>query len=85
MAKGKKKFIDKKRATTYSLVFRSAEDGMGVGPARHLMDASKVASVTHGGGLSGNSRNPPAHPLSFLRDFQVCPPDVSGWFSVRDL
>lgn len=69
LAMGKKKFIDKKRATTYSLVFRSAEDGVDAGPVRQLVDASKPIGV--GGRLSGTSRYPPGHPLSFLEDAQV--------------
>lgn len=77
--RNKKKFIDKKRATTYTLVFRSTEDGIDAGPARELVESSRnvgigrpdaMAIIAAGGARP--SRYPVGHPLSFLEDLQVC-------------
>lgn len=74
----KKKFIDKKRSVTYSLVYRSTEDA-DEAPERTLMEASRGAGATAGGpdvdaaaeahqASISNRRYPPGHPLAWLED-----------------
>jgi hypothetical protein len=72
----KKKFIDKKQSTTYSLVFRSTEDADDL-PERVLVEADQSAGAgrADAGGTSSAAdeeasgrRYPPGHPLSWLEE-----------------
>ncbi|PRW56768.1 LTV1-like protein [Chlorella sorokiniana] len=73
----KKKFIDKKNATTYNLVFRSTEDVDDV-PERVLIDADKrlgvgrvdtsAAAAAHDAAAAAGRRYPPGHPLAWLEE-----------------
>ncbi|KAL4443797.1 hypothetical protein ABPG75_011534 [Micractinium tetrahymenae] len=79
----KKKFIDKKHAVTYSLVYRSTEDvddvperllveaDKGVGPGR--VDAEVAAAAAAREAASGR-RYPPGHPLAWLEDEAAAAP-----------
>eukprot|EP00884_Botryococcus_braunii_P023517 jgi/Botrbrau1/984/Bobra.114_1s0024.1 len=78
--RNKKPFIDKKRATTYNLVFRSAEDDVDAGPARELIAASKNIGVGRpdpeavaAAGRARSARYPVGHPLSFLEELESTP------------
>lgn len=76
----KKKFIDKKQATTYNLVFRSTEDADDV-PDGLLVDAEKrlgygrvdgdataaAAAANEAAGIA-RPRYPPGHPLAWLQE-----------------
>ena len=73
---GKKKpFIDKKNATTYSLVYRSTEDA-DEAPEDSLVDQAAVSETQQGrnaDSLSGQGENaglryPPGHPLAWLEE-----------------
>ena len=74
---GKKKFIDKKRSVTYSLIFRSTEDADDT-PERTLMEASRGAGTISGPDVDAatdkhqvdttNRRYPPGHPLAWLEE-----------------
>jgi hypothetical protein len=78
MGKNKKKFIDKKRATTYTLVFRSAEDNGDAAPARQLVESVRNVGIGRPDPLSvaaaagqRSCRYPAGHPLSFLEELRV--------------
>lgn len=75
---GKKRFIDKKRSTTYHLVYRSTEDADDV-PERVLVEADRYGAAgpwrADAGGTSSAAdeaasgrRYPPGHPLSWLEE-----------------
>ena len=80
----KKKFIDKKNATTYSLVFRSTEDVDDV-PERVLVDADKrlgpgrvdagvaAAAAAADEAAAAGRRFPPGHPLAWLHEEPQAP------------
>ncbi|PSC71647.1 LTV1-like protein isoform A [Micractinium conductrix] len=79
----KKKFIDKKSATTFSLVYRSTEDSddraervlvdaqKGVGVGRP--DAEVAARAADAAAAAGR-RYPPGHPLAWLQEEQASAP-----------
>jgi hypothetical protein len=72
MVRQRKPFIDKKRATTYSLIYRPTEDSDAL-PERMLVESGGTleqqqpeAGTSSSGG--GQRRLPPGHPLAWLQE-----------------
>eukprot|EP00208_Stichococcus_sp_RCC1054_P008316 CAMPEP_0206152686 /NCGR_PEP_ID=MMETSP1473-20131121/39454_1 /ASSEMBLY_ACC=CAM_ASM_001109 /TAXON_ID=1461547 /ORGANISM="Stichococcus sp, Strain RCC1054" /LENGTH=573 /DNA_ID=CAMNT_0053550251 /DNA_START=115 /DNA_END=1835 /DNA_ORIENTATION=- len=73
----RKPFIDKKKATTFNLLYRASEvqiDGEDEGPERELVDVNRRVGIGRvdeeaaAASTSGGGRYPPGHPLAWLQD-----------------
>lgn len=86
----RKPFIDKKKATTFNLLYRASEvqiDGEDEGPERELVDVNRRVGIGRvdeeaaAASTSGGGRYPPGHPLAWL---QVPAPSALSTGSVTE-